>query len=311
MKYSSIQLLSSACVFATAGMMASPAHAVLVTITSGADTGLVVFDSAGFENDLTDGSNPSSANAVGSYSFPGNAGISVETGDISSSFTNPSSGGPSAPTGAYEGNNYLVLDRLNQTGSSRIAMLLEQTIDPATTSFRLEYALWGFETISSFSVGAAGAESTSGNAADVLSAWGEHRDADDSNPQAQAFTRFGDSSAGGVVRLEEIASPVTFNAGEWNTIVYEWDHTSSGNASLGGGPGEGFLTVNGTTVSVGRHSPAGDTDGTLIPTAVGEFFGGANGGSSAVFIDSVPEPGSLALLGAGGLMMLTRGRRRD
>lgn len=290
MKYISIQLLSSACVFATAGMMASPAHAIYITVTSGANTGEVLFDSNGFEND-TVGVAPADANATGTYRFNQPTAVYATTGAATQSGAAPTNFG--APAGAFSGDNYLTATR-TASGALRAAVFT-RTVDASAESFRVDWADWGYGKFTAYSLGEVGADGTAGGDPDILNAWGVHSNG--SGPNSTRFVRFGDAQSGGTITLGNTEAQTGYDFGEWNVMSYEWNHLNA----------MGTLTIDGTAHTFAQH------DLLDLPNAVGQFFFRPNtgGDQASVYVDSVPEPGSLALLGAGGLMMLTRGRRRD
>lgn len=260
---------------AVVGLSFATAEAVIVTV-GGTE---IVFDSNGFESD-TAGSNPASANANGTYQLNNTNGVTVTNGTYTGTEAN-------GATGASEGSNYLVVDRSvsGGTANSWIVMEFTRDIDPDTESFTIEFAQWGTTIGSSgewtgFSVGDATADGTSSGTANVLTSWGYHATLGD----LVSFTNSGSTPV-------DQSFDSAWNVGEWNNIVYSWDANTQ----------TATLSVNGNDITLINQLDD--------PTVVNQFHIRANSSTSEVYIDAIPEPGSLGLLTIGAAMMFVRKRR--
>jgi len=86
---------------------------------------------------------------------------------------------------------------------------------------------------------------------------------------------------------------LTHNLGEWNTVVMSYVI----------GESTYDLTVNGVTATVDAYLQSGEN---LNGGFRSLNFRGDLSGDLLVYIDAIPEPASLALIGLGGLLMLRR-----
>jgi len=267
-------LKKSSCITAAlvgAGMFAAQAQAVVVTITSGADAGLVVFNSAGYENQSPD---PLLPPANGSYTAvnPANGLSTVLTG---------SSVATDGPTAAYSGSNYLGFSRVS--GGTSLAADFTRAINLGTESFTLTYATWGNDAVSSYTIGEGTIEGGTNSTPGVLSSWRY-------NPGAVGGSGFG-QFGGDNDQLQTLS----YNMDGWNTFVYAWDHTT----------GVSTVTLNGNAVVLQR------TNNEPQPTAVSRFLSSTGPNGATIYMDAIPEPASAVLLASSLLLMTRRSRRRS
>lgn len=280
MNFSMRRLTTCVATAAVVGVAVPASQAVVVTVGGNE----VVFNSNGFESD-TVGNNPASANATGSYQFNNTNGVTVSTGSYTATEAN-------GATGPAEGSNYLIIDRDVTDGNANSWLTMEFTrnVNIATESFTIEYAIWGTTIGSSgewnaFSVGDATADGTASGTANILTSYGYHVTIGD----LVSFTNSGSTAVD-----QDFAD--AWAVGEWNNVVYAWDAIAN----------VATLSVNGDSITLENQ------DDFLVDEdfvgVVNQFHMRANSGTSEVYIDAVPEPGSLALVGLGGLMMLRRKR---
>ena len=104
----------------------------------------------------------------------------------------------------------------------------------------------------------------------------------------------------GGARTETIRSGLT--AGDWHTYVFT--HTVGGSTMT--------VNINGVTTTEGTFVPGPDDEMANEQDSIinGIWMIDPLAGSGPVQFDAMPEPASMALLGAGGLLLLSRRRRK-
>ena len=104
----------------------------------------------------------------------------------------------------------------------------------------------------------------------------------------------------GGARTETIRTGLT--AGEWHTYVFT--HTVGGTTMS--------VNINGTTTLESGFQPGEDTAMSNEQDSIvnGIWMMDPYNASGPVHFDAIPEPASLALLGAGGLLLLSRQRKK-
>jgi hypothetical protein len=263
---------------AAVGWAGSSADAVVVTITAGTGAGTTVFDSGGFESPPYVATTTPSASdpTVGTWVLGSTAsdGVKALTGPT---LLNQNGVAAAGPAGAYQLLNYLTVDRSQDSAGANtfIAGSFTQDIVLADSSFQVEFALWGTDGLYAlFGVGS-----------DAMGRVGTTED------ESSVQLAFDDRGSSAVINPlgNTVASLGTFNVNVWNEVVYTWDHVNSQN----------ILTVNGNDYVIAAPT-------TSANTTAGEFVFGLGLNDPAVFIDAVPEPGSMALVSLGGLLILKR-----
>jgi hypothetical protein len=261
--------------------IAMPASAaIIVTVTGGSNQG-VVFNGAGVES--PQGTGALNAPPIGTYSpnATGTSSINVVTGAAAT---------PNSPPAAYSGANYLAVNR-GASNNATLAFLFTRPIDLATESFTIEYAFWG-----SGGTGNAAGDSThfgvvNGNVttatlstANVLTGWRY-------NSGSVSGTHFGQYTPA----ASDTVPTLPYNQNGWNTLLYTW---------AAGSTTGGTLTLNGqsATLTARTTNPP--------PLTVDRFFLNPGIASSTIWVDAVPEPSSLSLVGIAAALMLRRCRRR-
>lgn len=279
----SMRLLTTCVAAATAVGVGVPAsQAVTVQITDGVGAGTTVFDSGGFESSAyTVGSTPGTSDAsIGTWELGPNASFGVKT-LTGATTTNQNGDTAAGPTGAYSGTNYETSDRSGPSGNANtfITGSFTQDISLADSSFEIEFAYWV----------AGGQYGLFGVGSDSLNRVGSNYD---HSHMAVAFDdRDTQGNPNAINPLDNgQANLGSLNLGQWNEVTYTWDHLNQTNT----------LTVNGTDYIIDK--PSNSTN-----TMAGEFTFAA-GSDIAVFVDAVPEPGSMALISLGGMLMLRRKR---
>ncbi|MGB7160337.1 MAG: PEP-CTERM sorting domain-containing protein [Tepidisphaeraceae bacterium] len=264
--------------------IATPASAVVVTVTSGPNPG-VVFDSGGYENE-TVGTMPANA-SPGTYSLPL---FGTVTGGNTSTATATSGSSAGGPPSAYSGLQYAAITRTN--GTIGLGSDFSRSIDLVTESFTLEHAVWGTNTATAFGIGNNIASTTVATAG-VLAGWRYNPTFGDLGQYQNSIQ---DDPAPVGTPDELLAAP--WNVGAWNTLSYSWNAATQA----------GTFTLNGVTVNaMPRQAGAGTSQ--AAPTTVNRFFASPGTNNTTVWMDSVPEPTSLAFVGLAGMAMLRRQRR--
>jgi len=280
---------------AALGVATQHAEAVVVTVTSGDDAGLVVFDSGGFEGDTAGGapgtSSPGGTSWYGTAIDNGNA--IVRTGATAD-----------GPASAYQGDQYLSNDR--RVSGAVLNGSFSRDLNPQAESFQIDFALWMDDIIDNtaspqayFYIQSDAAGAGTPTYSTMLAGFGMRYNATTGNPELMKY-RISGSGPNYGISTTSVPAPPSWNPGEWNTVRFEWDHAAA----------KAWLTVN-------NQAPLDITfafnDGTFpasyeVPTAMGQFQIRGNNTDSVVFVDSIPEPASAGLLGAGLLMALSRER---
>jgi hypothetical protein len=268
---------------ALASIACDASGAVVVTVTSGPNQG-VVFDSGGFENQN------STPVALGTP-IAGTYSTTLTNGSTATVVTLPA--GTNNPQGPYSGANYLALTR-SATGAAVLNSNFTRSINLAEESFTLTQVLWGTTNLTAFGIGN-NITGVTTSTAGVLSAW---RYNESSVTTGSHFGQFRNTTQ--AVATDTLPN-LTYNVNGWNTLVYTWDSGSQ----------QASMTLNGETTTllprfasgrVGRASqPA--------PTTVNRFFTSPGAGNTTIWVDAIPEPSSLALIGIGAAAMLRRRRR--
>jgi hypothetical protein len=184
---------------------------------------------------------------------------------------------------AYSGNNYLDIHR-GSSGTIGLGANFSRPIDLATESFTFEYAFWGTTNSTAFAIGdniAGATVSTAG----VLAGWRY-------NPSASDLTQYLNPSQS----TDELQG-ATYKVNDWNTLVYRWDAQAE----------TGTYVLNGETAAAAPRFATGSAQ--APPTQVNRFFASPGLANTSVWIDAVPEPSSLSLLGIGAAALLRRRRR--
>lgn len=282
MNFSMRHLTTCVAAAAAVGVGVPASQAITVNITAGVGAGTTVFDSGGFESPpYVVGSTPTAGNAsIGTWEFGSTASAGVKT-LTGATTTNQNGDTVSGPTGAFSGANYETADRSSSSGNANtyITGSFSQDITLADSSFEIDFAYWV----------AGGQYGLFGVGNDSLNRVGSNYD------HANMAVAFDDrDSAGNPKAINPLdngqANLGTYNLGQWNVLKYTWDHVNQTNT----------LTINGNDYVI-------DKPNNSVNTTAGEFTMAA-GNDVAVFFDAVPEPGSLALLGLGGLLIASRRR---
>lgn len=301
MNFSMRQLTACVATAAVAGVCVPDSQAVVVTITSGVDSGLVVFDSAGFEND-TVGSVPSATTPAGT----GWSGSAIDN-NTTAVLTGATSGGPSS---AYSGANYINNDR-NQS-SAILNGTFSRNINAQAESFKVEYVMWmdvgtddsTLPPQAYFFISTEGTNNSSPSYTNFLAGYGMRYTADPDQGGTPELMKYRVSGSGPNygASTQSLATPPTWTPGEWNTVLFEWDSVTE----------KAMLTVNDqAAVDVTFAFSNGTSPSNyVIPTDLRQFQIRANNQDSNVFIDSVPEPSSMLLMGLGGLLVAARRREQ-
>ena len=179
--------------------------------------------------------------------------------------------------GAFSGQNYLSIDRgaPGATSLSDTNHIFSRSIDTGTESFTVAFAWWGSTDFMAMSVGDSESDGTASSEPGLLASWGF----DPRDGSLREFTNDGSVP---------FSDPSLID-GQWNEVELAWDHVT----------GVASLTINGDS----RALTAIDS-----PATVSQFFVAANAGGNQVFIDAIPEPGSMSLLAIGAGMILRRRR---
>jgi len=267
---------------AVASIATLASASVLVTVTSGPNQG-VVFDSAGFENQTA----PEALGtpAAGTYALVlggtgANSTATVVTG---------SAGAGSVPQSALSGDNYVALAR--NVGTVFLQSNFTRSIDLATESFTAEYAFWGTQNAMAFGLGSNITNVTVGSTG-VLAGWRY-------NTAASDFTQYlnstqDDGPPNGIVD-ETVA--LDYLVSDWNTLIYAWDAVAQ----------SGTITLNGETAAAAPRVATASSQ--PPPTTVNRFLASPGAASTTIWMDAIPEPSSLSLVGIAAAAMLRRRRR--
>src|SRR5690606_15114332 len=107
------------------------------------------------------------------------------------------------------------------------------SINLATESFTFEYAVWGNDAVSSYTIGEGTIEGGTNSTDGVLSSWRY-------NPGAVGGSGFG-QFGGDNDQLQTL----DYNMDGWNTFLYAWNHEATEGE-------EATVTLNGVTVVLER-----------------------------------------------------------
>jgi hypothetical protein len=279
---------------AAVASFATPASAVYIDLTATSDqtqTTGVAFDSKGFEAD-TAGSQPDNAllsPAGATWEFQTSAGNPITV------LTGATAGG--GPAGAYSGAKYLQIART--TAQTSLNARFDRDIHPATDAFTLSLAVW---------VGSFTNDATANDPYAVFTLQPDNGTTPQTTTQLAGFGfRYSSTGAKEVFRYNatpstEIVAGQTFNTGAWNTLEFTWDPSqAAGN--------RGLLSINdGAAFNV--QMPTAGVIATIRQFKMLTNLNNATDTArAATYVDAIPEPSSLALIGVGAAAMLRRRRR--
>jgi hypothetical protein len=273
-------------------LLATPASAVYINLTATSDqnqTTGVAFDSKGFEAD-TAGGQPVDASLSptgATWEFQTSAGNPITV------LTGATAGG--GPAGAYSGANYLQIART--TAQTSINARFDRDIHPTTDAFTLSLAVW---------VGSFTNDSTQNDPYAVFTLQPDHGSTPQTTSQLAGFGFRYNQSTGAKEVFRYNATPSTetvagqtFNTDAWNTLEFTWDPTqTAGN--------RGLLSINdGAAFNV--QMPTAGVIATIRQFKMLTNLNNATDTArAATYVDAIPEPSSLALVGIGAAAMLRR-----
>lgn len=288
------------CLVALIGLgMASTANAGVIWVESSTNVSQTkgrAFDDWGFEYD-TVGAVPSASKASPSgvsymNSIPTGGSLNVVTG----AQTN-------GPDGAFSGNNYLTLMRTATVTQMRA--VLNRNIAPSTDKFKFSIAVWigEYDAVTptaspSVIIGLTPAGQNTPVVGAQIAGFGlRYVTAAGTNQGKAELFRITSSGSTASVAVD------AFNPGEWNTLEYSFDQ------ALVAGQ-RGVLTVNGTSSYFIQTDSATNLVGQIVIRS--NSFDTNDFTKSAIYLDTVPEPGCLAGVGmiAAGLFARRRTRVR-
>ena len=210
---------------------------------------------------------------VGSYGYPaGNAAPVLRTGDSSGE----ASGGPGA---AFAGDNYVRKSRLGPSDHQQEAIFAGGAVDSGIVNAKIAYWYPASDTFNSIAIvdNRIGQGEASGEAFTYIMEY----------PSSGADNWWGAAGGG------DLGAAINFD--QWVTMELILD--------LDNGTAE--VITNGVSGGVNDVPNPGN-----VPISRFYWRNEGGGGDRTLYTDAFPEPGSLALLAGGGLMLLSRRRRK-